>query len=260
MRSFGLALAIAAAHAVPSRADVTPDATASAMPCRPTIACQADFVPAGVLELEAGYIYRRLGNGADENGFPFLLKLTLIDRLQLQVGTNGATFITAPSQASYFDNATVGLKLHFHDQSKYVPSLSVSATLSVPTFEAMGYVRAYDALFTAYITKDIGRLHVDWNVGFDAWRIDGSPLAQAWTALALSTSLPHSFGAMLESYYFSDASPLSAEDAGVLIAGGFQPKKRIVIDAGVDIGLVHATRDVSAFVGMTLILGELWRQ
>ncbi len=249
------ALLVLALAASPARADLTPDPSYSALPCRPTIACTADFVPPGVVELEAGYIFRRLGSGANENALPFLLKLTLVEWAQLQIGSNGETWV---SGEHYFDDVTAGVKLRFHRQSDHVPALSASATISIPTAAATGYVRTYDALFTAYATKDFDWLHADLNVGLNVWRLEDAPLTQAWIALALSVQIGHGFGAMLESYYFSSAAPVSPRDAGVLAAISYQPRKWIVLDAGPDLGLVPATRTASAFVGVTIIPLDLW--
>ena len=40
------------------------------------------------------------------------------------------------------------MKLHVHSQSHYAPAVSLSATASIPTAAAMGYLRTYDALFS----------------------------------------------------------------------------------------------------------------
>jgi len=253
-----LAVVVIAAVAAPSAADVVSDPGVSAMPCRPTVACTADIVPPGVLELEAGYLYRRLGNAANQSSAPFLLKLTVTEWLQLQLGSNGPTVTSEPSQARYLDDVVAGVKLHVLDQSPIAPSIALSAVLGVPTFEATGYTRTYDALGTVYVTKDLGWLHADWNLGGSVLRVERSPQFQAWTALALSIQLPRGFTAMLEGYYFSDAPPLAPRDGGLLAAVGYQPRKLVVVDAGVDLGLVRATRAASAFVGVTLVLAELW--
>src|SRR5262249_53243419 len=131
-RSLGIvrvaALLLVLLAATSARADLTPDASYSALPCRPTIACTADFVPPGVVELELGYIFRRLAGDVNQSSLPFLLKVTLVEWAQLQVGSNGATF---ENGMSYFDDLTAGLKLRLHEQSAYAPSISLSATLSV---------------------------------------------------------------------------------------------------------------------------------
>ncbi|HEX8952465.1 MAG TPA: hypothetical protein VF945_11505, partial [Polyangia bacterium] len=235
-----------------------PDASYKALPCRPTIACTADLVPPGVVELEVGYLYRRLGSGADQQSLPFLLKLTLAEWLQLQVGSNGATFASQPAPARFFDDVTVGLKLHLGDQDARTPSLSLSATASLPTPAARGYVRSYDAFFIAYVTKDLGWLHADLNLGLNAWQLDTAPRAQPWAALALSTALPRGFGPMVELYYFADAAPIDPADGGLLVALSYQPRNWLVLDGGADVGLVRSTRAVSAFVGLTIIPMDAW--
>jgi hypothetical protein len=235
-----------------------PDGDYKALPCRPTIACTADFVPPGVVELEVGYIYRRLALGVNQHSLPFLLKLTLTDWAQLQLGSNGATFASMPAPARYFDDVTLGLKLHLQDQGPLAPSLSLSATVSLPTTPAQGYLRTYDAFFLFYVTKDLRWLHADLNLGLDVWQLDGAPRLQPWAALALSVALPRGLGPMLELYYFADAAPVAPSDAGLLVALSYQPRNWIVLDAGIDVGFVTGTRAVSAFVGMTIIPLDLW--
>ena len=100
---------------------------------------------------------------------PFLLKLTVAEWLQLQVGSNGPTFASAPASARFFDNIAFVAKAHLYDQTRLVPSLSLSFSFAFPTAAASGYTRAYDALFIAYITKDLGRVHADLNVGYNLY-------------------------------------------------------------------------------------------
>jgi hypothetical protein len=235
-----------------------PDDEDHVVPCRPTIACTADFVAPGIVELELGYLDRRLGDGANQQSVPFLLKLTLAEWVQLQVGSNGPTTSSAPSSARFFDDVTVGLKFHLLDQTAHVPSLSFSATASLPLASSEGYLRTYDALLAAYVTKDLAWLHVDWNVGLNVWRIEAAPAPQLWSALAVSVALPRGIGPMAELYGFSSALPIEGEDAGVLVALSYQPAHWVVVDAGYDVGLIPATRRSSVFVGMTVIPVALW--
>jgi hypothetical protein len=235
-----------------------PDASYKALPCRPTIACTADIVPPGVIELEMGYLYRRLARAVNQQSVPFLLKLTLAEWAQLQFGSNGPTFASMPVPARFFDDVTLGLKLHLQDQEARIPSLSFSATASIPTRAAEGYLRTYDALFIFYVTKDFAWLHADLNLGLNLWQLEAAPHTQPWLALALSVALPRGFGPMLELYYFSDAAPVAPSDAGMLVALSYQPRNWIVFDAGFDVGFVAATRSASAFAGLTFIPLDLW--
>lgn len=228
-----------------------------ALPCRPTIACTADLVSPGALEIESGYIFRRFAEGALQHSTPVLVKLTVARWAQLQVGTNGGIFATQPLPASYLDDVVIGAKFHLHDQEPRFPSLSLSLEVSLPTPAQPPDVRSYDLLFTAYVTKDFGRLHADLNFGVNLWRVEQPLLLQAWIALAVSTELPRHFSIMAEGYAFTDASPLAPRDTGLLVAVAWSPRTYLTFDLGGDVGL-GASRQLSAFVGMTVVPLRLW--
>ena len=257
MRRVSLYCALAAS----ARAAELPGADDHALPCRPTIACTADLTPPGTFEIEFGYLLRRLAPSTWQHSTPLLLKLTTAEWLQLQVGTSGYVVGDDPKSSSYFDNVTLGSKFHLRDQTRGGPSISFSATVSVPTVSGQaGYVPTWAALFTLYVSKDIRWLHADLNLGANLFRLEGVPLTQAFATLALSTGLPHGVGLMLEAYGFTDANPFSSADAGVLAAICFQPRSWIVLDVGGDFGLVPATRAGSLFAGITFIPVVLWRR
>lgn len=239
---------------LPNDADVS-------LPCRPTIACTADLVKPGSVEIESGALYRRAGGPLHKGVwmFPAIAKLTVVEQLQLQIGSNGYSTTVSPPTERYIDDIVITPKLHVLDQTKYLPSLSVSAELSVPTFRATGYLRNYDAFFTGYVTKDLGPLHADLNAGVNLWAIDDHPAPQGFTALALSAPLPWPFGIMVEGYVFTDAQPASRRDGGLLFALSHSPKPWLVFDVGGDIGFYPSTHAFATFFGMTIVPVVLWR-
>jgi hypothetical protein len=246
--------------AVPARAAGWPDERDKVLPCRPTIACTADLVAPGTFEIEAGYLYRRAASGATQRTEPFLLKLTVRSWLQLQVGSNGYTVAQGDAPARFFDNVSLGLKFHMADQGKVLPSLAITAALSVPTAPGQeGYVPVYDALFTGHASKDFGPVHGDLNAGVNLFRLEDHPLPQGFVALAFSMDLVAPFGVMAEGYAFSSAAPVAARDGGFLFAFTHSPKKWLMFDLGGDVGFFPATRAYSAFVGLTVIPGVFWR-
>ncbi len=252
------ALAVTVASTAAGALDL-PDDTYRALPCRPTIACTADIVPPGVLEIETGYLFRRVGVAGMQHSTPTLFKLTVAHWLQAQVGGNGAVFASGDVPASYLDDVTAGLKVHFNDQGTWAPSLALSATVSVPTFAPQrGYLPTTDLLFTAYATRDIGWLHVDLNAGLNVWRLEGPALYQPFVALALSTALTDLVGVMVEGYVFGDAAPVAPRDAGVLAAVALSPRTWLTFDLGGDVGLYPASRAYSLFAGVTVIPADLW--
>ncbi len=257
---FRIATALVFALVAASPAQLQADEV-KALPCRPTNACTADVVPAGALELEAGYLARRLqfapttSTGQWQQGTPFLLKLTLVEWLQLQAGSNGLQVL---GDQAYFDNLLLGLKAHARDQSKQAPSLALSVTASLPTATTGGDSRMFNLFSTAYASKDFAWLHADLNAGMNAWRVARDAQLQGWVALALSTELPHKLSPMLETYYFSPAGTVAARDGGVLMALAWAARPWLVVDAGGDVGMFPSTRPFSLFVGVTAVLADFW--
>jgi hypothetical protein len=258
-----------AAAALTSAASFSPRARAAewpaedkTLPCRPTIACTADIIPPGTFELEAGALVRQLGRRTRQWSFPFLAKLTLAPWIQLQAGSNGYTTSRGDAPSSFFDDAELVVKLHLVDQTELAPSLSVSGQANLPTGSGQpGYEPTYDALFTAYITKDFGLLHADWNVGLNEWRLfdRANALPQEFTALALSVPLAGPLGAMVEGYYFTDAAPVAPRDGGILFAVSHAARAWLMFDAGGDVGFFPSAREYSVFVGMSIVPAVLWR-
>jgi len=172
---------------------------------------------------------------------------------------NGFTTIRGAAPAQYLDNVGAGVKVHLQDQCAIGPSLAVTALVSVPTFPSESHLRTYDGFLTGHASKDVGWLHVDWNVGLTVWRLGDAPLAQGFTALALSTSLPPPFSIALEGYAFSDAAPVAPKDGGLRAVLSMSPRSWLVFDVGGDIGFFPSTRSYSVFVGMTIIPVVWWR-
>ncbi len=236
-----------------------PDARDHALPCRPTVSCTADIAAPGTLEVETGLLATASTEPTRTWSYPLLLKQTVSKLLQLQVASNGFTTIHGLAPAQYLDNVGVGAKLHLRDQGDVLPSLALTALVSVPTFDREGYLRIYDGFLTGHASKDVAWLHVDWNVGLNVWQLEGAPVAQGFTALALSASLPPPFSIAVEGYGFTDAAPIAPRDGGIRAALGTTARPWLVFDVGADAGFFPSTRAYSAFVGMTIIPVLWWR-
>jgi hypothetical protein len=259
-RAIALLLLIAGVGATRvARAAEPPDRRDTSRPCRPTVSCTAEIVSPGTLEVEAGAAASKLAKGSRLLALPFLLKQSVTPLLQLQLGSNGYTTTNSAPRARYLDNVFVGPKLHVLDQAEWAPALAIAGQWSFPTFEGAGYSRDHDAFFTGFASKDVGPIHFDLNVGANVFRLE-QPLPQAFGAFAASASLPDTpFGAALELYAFSDASPVAARDAGVRSFVAVSPRPWWVFDLGGDVGFVTSTRAYSLFLGMTIVPAIFFR-
>lgn len=235
-----------------------PDDRDQAKPCRPTVTCTADVVAPGELQIEAGGAYAR-GDTLREWTVPFLFRMGIAAWLEAELGSNGYTLIRTAPQQSYLDNLILGPKVHLSDQKAIVPSLSLSAEVGVPTFAAAGYSRNEDLFFIAYASKDLGPVHIDWNVGLTVWRLNDEPRAQGYTSLVLSTGLPANFGVEAEGYVFSAAGSAASRDGGIRAALTYSPRPWIVVDAGGDAGFYPSIRTYTVFAGVTVIPVAFWR-
>jgi len=243
-------IALLATHGV--RAADADEGIVSVLPCRPTIACTAEIVPGGSLELELGWAQRR-ASGAPTNSVQALAKISLTDRLQLQVGTNNVLSSQADTMNT-LDGAFFGPKVVLLAQGDVVPAVAVSALLSTPTRDgAAAVTHTTDLYLWGYASKDLPWVHADLNVGFNVLSVDDQPAVQELVALSLSRDIGHGVGAMLESYAFWNGGAYAAHDAGVLTGLTYSLAPRVMFDAGFDVSLYRDSRNITLFTGVTFV-------
>lgn len=221
------------------------------LPCRPTIACTAEFVPTGRLEVEAGYAARR-GAFHFQHTTPLLLKLTVADWLQLQAGTNGWTY--QPATARFLDDVWLLAKVALATQSERRPAVSASLAVGLPTKVGdLGYRPAVNVQGILYASKDVGWFHGDLNVGLNALDLDNTPRAQPFTAFSASTVVWRGLVPMAELYGFARAGAAAPRDAGFLAAIGIPTSRWGLLDVGGDVGIGGQDRRFTLFVGITAV-------
>ncbi|HET9552246.1 MAG TPA: hypothetical protein VFP50_04705 [Anaeromyxobacteraceae bacterium] len=227
------------------------------LPCRPTIACTAEIVAPGRAEVELGYAARRIGTDF-QHTTPVLLKLTVTERLQLQVGTNGWTF--QPGTSRYLDDTVFLAKVALVKQSEAVPAISASLAMATPTsVGTLGYRPGVDAQGIVYASKDVGPIHGDLNVGLNVLELDRTPRHQPFAAFSASSDVGHGLTPMAEVYGFAGAGRAAPRDVGFLAALGVAVGSWCVLDVGGDVGLGAQDRSFTLFVGFTALSPRAWR-
>lgn len=223
------------------------------LPCRPTIACTAEIVPAGALEIETGYAQRRATDQVANSALA-LAKYSVTDALQLQLGTNNLVTAQSGAATQLLDGVYLGPKLVLHAQTAATPAVAVSALVMLPTRSGADAVaRTTDAYLWGYASKDMLGIHADLNLGLDVLSIDARPATQVLAALSLSRDLARGFGAMLEGYTYEGGGAYASHDAGILMAVSYAPSPRIMLDLGGDVALYRDARSMTLFAGVTFV-------
>jgi hypothetical protein len=252
VRIAGVALLLVAATSRAARAD---DDDLHVAPCRPTVSCTADLAPPGTLELELGDQLRRVdANGDYQETTPFLIKLPLASWIEVQLGDNGYTL---EPHAQYLDNIIVGGKLHFADQTAHRPSLALTISASIPTVAQEGYTRTTDLFVTAHASKDFGKLHVDANVGLNAWQVEGPANYQAFAVVAGTYAVTDKLGIALEPHYFTNAGRSASRDFGALAAVEYTVRPWLIVDGAIEV-VFEDQGSVAGLAGISLAPVRLW--
>lgn len=227
------------------------------LPCRPTIACTADLVPAGSFELETGGFLRLAPGAAPTWALPFLAKLSLTDWFQLQLGSAGPTW---SGGLFAMDVGTVIAKFRLWRQGAWAPSvaLSVGAAFGL-TPASQSYQPVEGVQAALYLSRDIGRFHLDLNVGYNALAQGGGELTHSlWTSVSTGIAWTPALGSFHELYHFTPTVTDGPPEGGFLFGLTLSPSPGVMFDVGADVALFRDSRTVNAFIGLTFATQPLW--
>ncbi|HUJ25835.1 MAG TPA: hypothetical protein VLW85_07450 [Myxococcales bacterium] len=224
------------------------------LPCRPTVACTAEISAPGQLEWEAGFQHK-VGLGSRVESTPLLLKLSLTENFQLQLGTGGLTVVSGDAPASFFDASQVLGKLSF-PLGEGRPTIGATAAVNLPT--ATLDRKRTDALFAVLVSQDVIGFHYDFNAGLNLLAVDAAAQVQGWAALSISHDLPLDLTGMIEGWHSTAAGALADRDGGFLFAAGWSPLPWVCFDVGGDVALFADGRRFSVFAGVTSAVADLW--
>lgn len=252
---FGLFLTIV--WPPPSMAGDSPatDQEIQTQPCRPTFSCTADLTPKGGFEIEGGYTDQIFPTGT-QSSTPLLLKLTVLDSLQAQIGGNGyVTDTTNGANYGYFDDIAVGLKYQFLRQNNYLPSMAITGTSSINTPRNPGYDFDRDSL-VFHLSETYKWLHADFNYGLVFLRGEGN-FTQSYVALAFTASVADRINVVLEGSTFSSAGSATDQNNDLIEAVQYSPKPWLTFDLAAGEGFYQRYTTFSCIAGVTYAV-QLW--
>jgi hypothetical protein len=235
-------------------------------PNRPTYATPALTTQLGVAELEFGVQQSFLRASAESFSTPTLLKLGMTRDFEVRLSSAGWLDLSSPGGPflSGMADLALGAQWCFAHHALAGADWAVQlthkfATASTTSGLATGRPDDTVALFAS---RDFGPDHLDVNVLY-TWlglprKDGGDTTGQPAGAVSLSHRLdgPWSVGGEV---YAIGGTPLGGSVASNLWYIAYQPLSRLVLDAGVDIGLSHGAQRYSLIAGLTYGIGRFRR-
>lgn len=232
-------------------------------PDRPDVTNGTHIVDVGLLQMEVGGIWNRSGGGQHDVGTPTSFRLGLTEWLEARISGDGFLAVTDPAgTARGVGNVQLGAKLRLWADPGGVPVLSILPTVNLPAASESKGLGSGQADFTIAVltgTDFLTHGHIDVNYGIG--RIGaGSGLPRftqhlvSWSA---SAEVPGPVTPYLEGFWYSrqdpDGGPVAAMDTGAI----YVINPRLALDGGVQVGLTEAAPSVSAFCGVSVVIGNV---
>jgi hypothetical protein len=232
-------------------------------PDRPDVTNGTHIVEIGLLQIEVGGLYTHAGTGQHAVGSPFTARVGLTDWIEARAGTDGLlTQTDGVTRATGIGNVQLGAKLRLWADPGGVPVLSILPTVNLPSASAEKGLGSGSPDYTlALLTgTDIGRHgHVDVNYGIGEIGSGGGQahFVQHLLSVSASAAVSDNWNPYVEAFWFSrqDAggSPVTSMDAGAI----YQLGTRYALDGGVQLGVSANAPRMSAFGGVSVIVGDV---
>jgi Putative MetA-pathway of phenol degradation len=244
----------------PASAIVEPD---NLEPDRPDVTNGTHIVDVGLLQMEVGTVLTRTGVSQHSVGTPTAFRVGLSEWLEARVSSDGFLAVTDLSGTQRgLGNTQVGAKLRLWADPGGVPVLSILPTLNFPTASDSKGLGSGQADFTIAALTGVDFLtrgHIDVNYGIG--RIGagtGLPrFTQHLASWSASVEVPGPVTPYLESFWFSrqdpDGGAVAALDTGAI----YVINPRLALDGGVQFGLTEAAPPLSAFGGLSVVIGNI---
>jgi hypothetical protein len=232
-------------------------------PDRPDVTNGTHIVDVGLLQMEVGALWNRSHGGQRSLGTPLTLRVGLTEWLEARVSGDGFLSVTdANGNQRGMGNVQLGAKLRLWSDPGGVPVLSILPTINLPAASESKGLGSGQADFTISMltgTDFLTRGHVDINYGVG--RIGagtGLPrFTQHLVSWSASAEVPGPVTPYLEGFWFSRQDPDGGRIAALDTGAIYVINQRLALDGGIQIGLTDAAPSLSAFGGMSVVLGNV---
>ena len=232
-------------------------------PNRPTFANPALTTQSGVAELEWGVQRSTFRDDGPSFGTPTLLKLGLAKDLELRLASPGYLRLEpagAPATSGLGD-FNLGVQWCYLHEGLFGMDQAIQVAHTFPTAsstQGLGNGAPIDIL-TLLFSRDAGPYHIDVNL-LESWigltpDLGGGRATQTAGTVSITRNLNDAWSITGELYALQ-ATPVNARIASNLWAVAYKVSKRLVLDAGVDVGLTQGAPRYTLFAGLTVGLGR----
>lgn len=232
-------------------------------PNRPTFANPALTTQPGQLELEWGGQQTHFRDDSGTFSTPTLLKLGLRKDLELRLTTPGFQRLSAPGEATVSGPGDLNLGVqwcYLHD-GLFGMDQAVQVNHTFPTASAsqgLGSGATADGLILLF-SRDLGPHHLDVNL-LETWlgrtsEAGGGRVRQPAATASLTRTLTEAWSVTGEVYAIGHTE-MNPRVVSNLWAVGYKVSPRLVLDAGLDVGLTRGAQRVSYFAGLTVGLAR----
>lgn len=232
-------------------------------PDRPDVTNGTHIVDVGLLQIEFGGVFNRTGQYGHNIGTPVTARVGLTEWLEARLSSDGFLAVADPAgNQSGLGNVQIGAKLRLWADPGGVPVFTILPTINLPAASESKGLGSGQADFTIALltgTDVFTRGHVDVNYGVG--RIGagaGLPrFTQHFVSFSASAEIPGPVTPYVEGFWFSRQDPeggsVTAVDAGAI----YVINRRLALDGGVQIGLTSSAPSLSAFGGMSFVVGDV---
>jgi outer membrane putative beta-barrel porin/alpha-amylase len=232
-------------------------------PDRPDVTNGPHIVDVGLLQIEIGVVHSRTGSDRSSLGTPVAARFGITDWLEARVSGDGFLSMRGPAGSSNgMGNVQLGAKLRLYADSGGLPVLSILPTVNLPVASETKGLGSGQADFTIALltgTDFLRRGHVDVNYGAGSIGAGtGLPrFTQQLVSLSVSADVPGPVTPYVEGFWFSrqelDGGHVLAIDGGAI----YVINARLALDGGVQFGLSDDAPPLSAFGGMSVVVGNV---
>jgi hypothetical protein len=239
------------------------NAAVVSVPSRPTVTTATDTTQCGVVEIEYGLERQWPGGGANRDDLSGGLRFGLTPKLDFHWSSGDFVHLMNGDgdRTGYGDN-WLGLRYRVLEQTKHRPSLGLAYQAKVPSAavnKGLGSGQV-DHAPSFLVSKDIHPVHLDFNVmPLFAGRQLGSGFDRnVGFALSAAGPLARRFGIVGEGYGYTALNLDNPAFGSTMLAFTFQAQSRLILDAGLDIGVTPGAPRKRVFVGVTYAIANVY--